>query len=146
MQNSHAPVPLLRPSVKVLTSLGQIEVRELRWADALTFLKMLSAHSQHFLEDGRFNFNLGKMVELITGACELSAFLLEYSVVDAEMEISAMPFHDALLLLDAALEVNLSPEILALAKKTAARFAPASGVRAATPAARTMPSPESSTS
>jgi hypothetical protein len=86
----------------------------------------------------------------------LSTFLLKHSVSkgagDADGKFlgenfaDVLPFSEGLVLLDAALEINLSPEILALAKKTAARFAPAAGGRAAAPAPKTTPSPESSTS
>jgi hypothetical protein len=161
MQNSHRATPLLHPIREVTTCMGKVEVRELSWERALEFLKMLSSHSRQFVSaDGKFNFNLDKMAELVSGASELSTFLLKHSVCkgagDADGKFlgdnfaDVLPFSEGLVLLDAALEINLSPEILALAKKTAARFAPAAGNRAtagaAAPAPKTMPSPESSTS
>ena len=142
---SNKPAPLLRPERKIPTSIGDVTVHEMSWHDALEFLQLLSNHAKEFMnEEGRLAFSLPKIQQLVAGARELSDHLIDCST-DEQFSTENLPLTDGLLLLDAAIEVNLSQEVMALAKKTAGRFALAAGVRPAAQRTPNPPGPESST-
>lgn len=122
---------ILRPEVSVPIGENPIIVRELSGLDALEFFMLLGKHAKEAIAactaiDANGNLTidanalLARLQELALSVSELSTFLLTKSTGDAEV----LQKHGALqclALLDAALEVNLTDDHIALAKKVGGR-------------------------
>ncbi|GEM_PF-6099801 len=127
----------------------RVMVSEFTWHDTFAFMRMLYEKSGQIVDDkGKFALRMDKLAELISGTQELTEFVVIKSTGMSQEEVRKLSFGDGLELLDAALEINLSPNILDRAKKVGGRFSAAFGVKlgeskAATP---TPTQPESSTS
>jgi hypothetical protein len=121
-------IAILNP-VTELTVAGQlVTVRELRWAEALEFLQKLGAHAGQAITigaDGRIETALTaeRLTGIVTGAGELCDYLVVKSTGRDAGWFHALSASDALAVLDAALALNLSDEIIGRAKKLLARFA-----------------------
>jgi hypothetical protein len=114
---------ILNPVVNATVAGEKVAVREMAWRDSLEFLSMLSEHGTKMVsEEGKFAFNLKRLGELIQSSEELANFLILKSTGrDAEW-LNALPFREGLELLDAAISINLSPEMFATGKKVEGRL------------------------
>ncbi|MBI5689241.1 MAG: hypothetical protein HZC55_04030 [Verrucomicrobia bacterium] len=147
--SSASPSPsILRPEITVTLSTGPVVVRDLPWQDALEFLRRLSLQAKEILahavspDTGRIDLAqlLPKLSDLVSGAGELSLFLLTRSTGKDEEWLRQHGTLETLALLDAALEVNLSDGLIELGKKAAGRLArvmPATSTTSATPPSAT---------
>ena len=136
---------ILNPETTVALSCGTVTVRELRRKDATLFLVKLGAAASAYITkdaDGtiRLNLDLSKLTELITQSDELANFLAARSSGLTYEQIGELSMSEFLTLLNAALELNLSDDLLAIAKKTAGLLAKA------VPGTRTQTGPQASTS
>lgn len=129
----------LRPEITVTLRAGAVVVFDLPWQDALEFLKKLSGYANQLLAAGNggtvsIDTLLPRLVELIGNADELSTFLilkstgkdeawLKGTLKDGGGREGGLSTLEFLTVLDAALQVNLSDELLALGKKVAGRLA-----------------------
>lgn len=143
----------LRPQKTVPLASGDLIARDLPWQESLEFLRLLSGHAKELLaavnapgNEGKTNETLlaqllPKLTELITNAGGLSMFLLTKSTgKDAAWFAENLGTLETLEVLDAALEVNLSDELIALGKKVGGRLArvmPAGKTTSTTPPSAT---------
>jgi hypothetical protein len=143
--SNHEAPPVFDP-VRELTINGEkITIRELPWPQALKFTKMLVESSREFAKEGKFEFTMESLPALVINAGQLSTFMILQATGRDEKWLEQIPFSSACEILDAALAINLSPEVLGKAKKAAGRFAQAIGVDAAALATK-KPSEPASTS
>lgn len=117
-------VSALFPSKQVKLHGGEaVEVREMAWPDALEFLRKLTAFAGSYLKpDGSFAFSMTGLADLVNSSAELSNFLILKSTDQSEAFLERLPVCSALDILDSALELNLSEEVLKRGKKLGARF------------------------
>ena len=114
---------ILHP-VKTISLGGEtLEVRELRWPEALGFLQRLAQQAGQFLTaDGRLVPPADQFPRII----QESAVLVEYLVTKTTGKDSAwlndLTPAEVLTVLDAALELNVSPELFARGKALAGRL------------------------
>ncbi len=110
---------VLNPVKTVKVQGADVEVRELRALDLLAFFKLVGEHAKKFLNDkGDVVFNIEKLIEVVNSSEELVEFLILKSTgCDAEWFRTISP-GELLDLLDAAIELNLSEDLL----KKAARL------------------------
>lgn len=118
----------LRPQITVPLESGNVVARDLPWQDALEFLKKLSVHANTVLAASKggtvqLDTLLPRIAELIGNADDLALFLICKSTGKDEAWVRSLGTIEALTVLDAALEVNLSDQLLALGKKVAGRLA-----------------------
>jgi hypothetical protein len=133
---ANSSIPVLDPIREIVIRNSEnlevkVNVRELTWPKALKFCLMLAEKSAQFAKDGRFDFKPENFPALISNASELSDFLICESTGWDKATLESVPVSSAFAVLDAALAINLSPEVLGSAKKAAGRFAQAIGVDAA---------------
>ena len=122
--------------VRISTSDAPLTVGALCWKDGLAFIAKIS---QTIIQQATFIAGIGKegfasltvekIGEVVAGSAELCEWLLTRVVFTnpsaklAPADLQAMPVVDVLRLLDAALEVNLSEEVLGLGKSVGGRLA-----------------------
>lgn len=100
-----------------------IKVRELAWPDARAFLAELGGFLAKLVnEKGEIRIDVGIITEIITASDELVASLILKTTGLNKTELDKLPIGAVLELLDAALELNLSDDLLAKGKKIAGRF------------------------
>jgi|GEM_PF-2893795 len=117
---------IIRPEISVPLPGGNVIVRELSGLDALHFFGLLAKHGGEIFrailntEGGKVTVNLdgliSKLVEIVTSVEEVSTFLLAKTTQD-DKALEKYGALQCLALLDAALQVNLTEEHVALAKK-----------------------------
>jgi hypothetical protein len=128
------PPTILRPQITVKLASGEIVVRDLPWQDSLEFLKRLSVHAKDLFQgaititaEGKPQVDLAvllpKLSDLVVNTGELAGFLLTKSTGKDEAWLASLGTIEAVALLDAALEVNLSEGLIELGKKVAGRLA-----------------------
>ena len=126
--------------IRISGSDAPLTVGALSWKDGLAFVAKIS---QTILQQASFIATLGenglasltaeKIGEVVAGSAELCEWLLTRTVFGKTASaqpstlnpstLQAMPVVDVLRLLDAALEVNLSEEVLGLGKSVGGRLA-----------------------
>ncbi|MEW6306273.1 MAG: hypothetical protein AB1705_22630 [Verrucomicrobiota bacterium] len=110
--------PILNPVRTVNVQGEAVEVRELRALDALQFFKLLSAHAGKLVNDqGNITLSLDRLVELVSGVEELARYLLLKSTGRDEAWLRGVSFGESLDVLDAALELNLTEDLLKKARR-----------------------------
>jgi hypothetical protein len=130
---------ILHPEKTLMVRRGsesiEVTVSELAWPDAIAFLGKLGSHLGKLInEKGEVRVDLGLITELIAGSTELANELIAKSTdEDADM-LKDMRASDALAILDAALELNLSDELIERGKTIAGRFKKFATMRTANPA------------
>ena len=144
--NHETAPPVLDPVREVTLTINgkqeKISIKELPWPKALKFLQMLAANSKSFTnDDGVFEFRPDKMTDLVCNVGELSSFLILSATGKDQTWLDELSFADALEVLDAALALNLSAEVMGKAKKVASRFALGKGVNGRREAVKTESSP-----
>lgn len=121
-------VEILNPVRSVKLAAGELQVRELNWRDALEFMAKLSKHAGAlFDEKGSVTLDLEKLGSLVMGTKEVADHLLMKATGREQEWVDGLSLSEALVVIDAALELNLSPELIARGKKVAGRVQGAFG-------------------
>lgn len=92
-----------------------VDVKELRWPDAMQFMRMLSEQIGLFTgqnELGQPVFDLSRLKEAIPAAGNLAEFLVQRATGLSAETIAVLTASEFLELLAEAMEVNLSEELL----------------------------------
>lgn len=95
-----------------------IEVRELRWVDALGFLDKLAGSIGHVLgtqgvnADGTLRLNADRLKEAVLSSGELASLLLIKSTNLPQERLAELPTSHALALLEAAVQINFREDLL----------------------------------
>lgn len=144
MNTNHASLPALRRCREVEINGEKVKVGELTWHAMLELLKKLSAHVALLIKDGKFN--LDQIVEVITSTGELADFIVAGATGKDAQWFQELPLGDAMEVLEAAIEINLSDTIIGRAKKAGGRLRESLGIKTAIQIAPTRPSPGSSPS
>jgi hypothetical protein len=141
MNQNHETTPsVLDPVREVTIACGKISIKEMSWPKALKFLNELSKQSKEFVgEDGKFRFQMDRLAEVIAQAGELSTYLILNATDIDEAIIQEISFAEGCELLDAALSMNLTPEIMGKAKKVSGRFAQVLGTTKAAAKTSNLP-------
>jgi hypothetical protein len=114
---------ILNPVVELTVRNEKLLVRELPWPDALQFLQLLSGHAGKMIgEDGRMKIDFGRLSALVTSSQEVSEFLMLKSTGRDQAWLAQLSFRECLDVLDAALSINLSPEMFNAGKKIEGRL------------------------
>jgi hypothetical protein len=121
-------IEILHPVTELKINSETVEVRELRWAHALEFLRKLSAHVGKLVSvtsTGQIaaSLDMDKLVAVITGAEDLAAYLVEKSTGKDANWLNELSVSDAVTVLDAALALNLSEDLLKKVSALGQRFA-----------------------
>lgn len=125
---------ILNPARAVKLSGREVKVKELNWREAMEFLGKLSQYAGGFMTgDGKFVVETSAVVALVLNAKELADFLLMKTTGLTQEEVDALSLSEVLSLLDAAIELNLSPELLARGKSVAGRVGAAFGANKKSP-------------
>ncbi len=134
---------ILNPKKELMIAGETVTVRELAWMDALDFLKQLGGYLGKFISPkGEIEISASSITDIIANTDELSTALVTKTTGRDADFLRTVSLGQMLDLIDAALELNLSEEILAKGKKIAGRFQGFAGV----PSPRTaMPAPPSAT-
>ena len=112
-----AELELLDPVRTVDIGGEQVQVRELRWLDALQFLQKLAggieqvAGTQAIGLDGTVRLNADKLREAVLSGGELANTLLAKSTGLPQARLDALSASQALSLLQAAIEINFREEL-----------------------------------
>jgi hypothetical protein len=129
--NTNHTLPVMSRKKEISVNGLKITVSEMAWHATFELLRKINTKAGSFVKDGKFNFNLEKLADLLTTTEELSTFLIVNSTGQTEEWLKQLSFGDGLEVLDTALEINLSPEIMAKTKKVAGRFTETLGTKAA---------------
>jgi hypothetical protein len=114
---------ILNPQVKLELSVGDVVVTEMKWAAALAFIKKLAGHiGQLAKADGSFGIEFERLPELVVNTQELAQELIAQSTGHDADWINGLGTTDFLRVLDKALEVNLSQEVIGLGKSVGGRL------------------------
>lgn len=115
---------VLNPIRRVQVRDGQIEVRELTWKELSYVLQELSETVLGFMDDkGVIKIDPVHIVAAIKDNEALLAYFLSKSCNREDAWVNQLSLRDMLTLLDAAIELTLSEEVLELGKKLAGRMA-----------------------
>jgi len=96
----------------------QVQVRELRWLDALQFLQKLAGGIEQVVgtqaigADGTVRLNADKLREAVLSGGELANTLLAKATGLPQARLDALSASQALSLLQAAIEINFREELL----------------------------------
>lgn len=117
--------------VKAITIAGrEVKVKEMNWRDGMEFLKRLGGYMGQLAtgDDGKVSVDLRKLSELVTGTKELADHLLTRATGLTQEEVDALDCSQALELLDAAVALNVSADLIARGKRVAGRVSGAFGL------------------
>lgn len=143
---------ILFPRSEVKIGNETVMVHELVWIDALDFLKQFGGYigKLTFNQRGELAISPELVANLIANTDELSTLLLTKSTGRDALFVRSLLLGQVLDLLDAALALNLSEEILVKGKKIAGRFQEFAGrtptpriASPASPSAQPIPSSSS---
>ena len=123
-------VEILNPVKEIAVAGATWQVKEMNWRDGMQFLGMISKHASEVVsgEGGKVTVDFAKLPALVASMEELANFLLTRSTGRELAEVNALRFSDSLALIDAAIELNLSQELLERGKQIAGRVGAAFGV------------------
>jgi hypothetical protein len=108
---------ILFPNREVAIGEEKIKVTELAWPDALAFLRELGTYIGKLIDEkGEVRMDVGMLTELVMGTESLSALLLEKTT---GRDAKSFPLSHALDVLKVAIELNVTPEIIARGKALA---------------------------
>ena len=117
---------LLDPTRVVDIGTETVQVRELRWLDALQFLQKLAsgieqiAGMQTVGPDGTVRLNADRLREAVLSGGELANTLLSKATNLPQARLDGLSASQALLLLDAAVRINFREELLGKLRTVAA--------------------------
>lgn len=144
--NHNNRLPVLSHKREVTVQGNKATVSEMSWPDTFEFLKQLSTHAGKLTDEkGSFKFDLTKLTDIVINTRELSEHLILHST-DPLPVMKDLSFVEGLELLDAALEMNLSEELVAKAKNVGARFGRALGIKFGVKITKTLSSEPSTSS
>lgn len=99
---------ILNPVVTVEIGGQTVEVRELAWPDALSFINRLKEQANALTDEtGNLRVAAPKLMEAIGTNAELAGWLVCKSCRNTEMWLNERSLGEVLALVEAALEVNL---------------------------------------
>jgi hypothetical protein len=125
---------ILHPVRTVSAGGRQVEVRELKWKDLLAYLRKMGASLGEIVGvDGKFVVSRESVEKLIGQGTDLADELIRKTCREPGEWIDELSVSDALALLEAALELNLSGDLIERGKRTAGRIAQAFGLDGTTP-------------
>jgi hypothetical protein len=134
---------VLNPTKEIKVHGDVITVQEMRWPDAVDFFNRLASGISLFLDEkGQVSINPKAITQMVTSSAELSTLLILRSTGKDEAWLKQIGVCAALDVLDLALELNLSEELIAKGKKLAGRVKDAFTNQRAS---ASMPSPKPST-
>jgi len=114
---------ILNPVKTVQVGGEQIEVREIKWRDAVQFLQELSKQAANFITpQGNLQLSADNLPSVVIQSASLIDLLLTKSTGKDSAWINDLNPHDVLVLIDAAIELNASPELFARGKTVAGRL------------------------
>lgn len=120
---------VLHPVKTVQTEIGSIAVRELCWREAVSFIARIGQHAGSLVgPDGALTLSVERLASVVAETAALAEYLLTQAAGLTPEQISALRPVEALDLLDAAIDLNLSPELFARGKTVAARVSTALGL------------------
>jgi len=115
-------ISVLNPVKTVSVQGVDVEVREMRHLDMIGFLKLIHKHVNELADEkGAIRFSVDRLTEIITGAEELSLFLLSKSTGKDTAWVAQLSFSDALILMDTALELSFSEDVIKNARQLGGR-------------------------
>ncbi len=121
MTNNDAVI--LFPNRELKIGNETVTVSELKWADALGFLKQLSGHMAAFVTaDGKLKIDVAELGKVVASSEDLAVSLIAKATGHDADWVNNLPLSVVLDLVDVALELNLSDDLLAKAKKIGGRF------------------------
>lgn len=92
---------------------GIVLVTELKWRDAITFLRLISTSLGGMInESGKFQMNSDSIAKLVAESDVLSTHLVTKTTELTPEQFGDLPARDALEILHVSLSINLSPDIL----------------------------------
>ena len=127
-----AQAPILIPTREIRIAGGvTVTVREMAWPAALEFMRTLSVHVKKLvvpmLASGKVSMQtvlasvVDQLPDLVAGADEVSLLLLRKATDLSPEAIQSLGVREAMTILDAAIELNLNPEIIEQGKALAGR-------------------------
>lgn len=124
----------------------QVEVRELTWKDYVRAVKQMTGTILGLIGDGgkismdAIVLNREKLTEAIGAQEDLVAWVLAKSTSRDQAWVDSLSAREVLPLLDAVIELNLSPEVIEQGKKLAGQMGEAFGLKKASVAPATISS------
>jgi len=121
---------ILNPVKTVVVRGETVTVSELTWPKAMQLLNLVAKHVGGLL-DARGNIDLSaeRLAELAANTEGLASFLILESTGKGQDWLNELTAPEALDVLDAAVELTLSPELIGRGKKVAGRVRDALGLR-----------------
>ncbi len=122
----NAELELLDPVRRIDIGTEQVEVRELRWVDALGFLQTLAGGIEQVVgtqaigADGSVRLNAEKLREAVLSGGELANTLLVKATGLPHARLESLSASQALSLLETAVELNFREEVLGKLRKVGA--------------------------
>lgn len=114
---------ILNPVSTVKVAGETVEVRELKWPDAVGFLQTTAKHVGKLLTpSGQLNIDPAQLPAVIAETGELAEFLILKATGKDVAWLNGLRATEALEVLDAALEQNLHPALFERGKAVAARL------------------------
>lgn len=132
---------ILFPDREVKIGDETIKVRELKWAETLAFLKELGGYIGNVMDaKGEVQVSPSTIANLVASSEGLTVSLLTKATQMDANRIAELPMSAVLELVDVALELNLSDDLIAKGKSIAGRFQKFAGARPriATPASERL--------
>ena len=114
-----------RGLIPATKQIGNVTVREMAWPDFIKFLEMLSQKLSAMVNaQGEVKLNPLVIGQIVSSSAELSNQLLASScrIGNERIDIESLEVTKAIDLLDAAVEINFSEEVLGRIKKLAMRL------------------------
>lgn len=116
-----------------------VNVREMKWGKAIAFVRLLSAELAGLITvdaRGKPNLDLSKLPEIVGSSETVSRTLILSSTELTDEELDELPAGTVLELLEAAIDMNLTEELLGKGRRIGAKV---SGVFGASPQAPAPP-------
>ena len=111
--------PILRVNVKGV----DVEVRELSWKDHVRAIKELTSTVIELLKEGKGSeFNAETIIEAITKQETLAAWVIAKSTGNDSAWVDSLSAREALAILCAVVELNLTEEVIGRGKALAERM------------------------
>ena len=119
---------IMNPVASVELAGERIEVRELRWPEALGLLQEISLHVGRFVTaEGRLRLSPDDLPKLIQESASLAEHLILKATGKDAAWLRGLTPAQAFVVLDPAIALNLSPELFARGKAIAGRLQAAFG-------------------
>lgn len=121
---------VLNPVIPVNIQGEVVEVRELTWKDYLAVIKRVTGTALSVVgPGGKLDLNAANLTDAITEQEDTLQLVLSKSTGKDQEWVAKLSARDACRLLDAAVALNLSEEVLAEGKKLAGKMAGVFGLK-----------------